>query len=201
MSVKIAPIQRVCVYCGSSDGARSEYILQAQAVGRAIAARGWGLVYGGGGIGLMGACAATAFENGAEVIGVIPRALASKERLNENVTDLRVVRTMHERKALMVELADAFIALPGGFGTFDELFETLTWAQLGIHQKPIGVLNTSGYFAPFGALVERAIVEGFVRPHYRQLLVMEDNLERLLEQLVRHEPLPGLVKWAELSET
>jgi hypothetical protein len=198
MSLGISPIKRVCVYCGSSEGARREYVLQAQATGRALAARGWGLVYGGGGI---GACATAAMAAGAEVIGVIPHALALKERLNDKITDTRVVRTMHERKAMMVELSDAFLALPGGFGTLDELFETLTWAQLGIHQKPIGVLNTAGYFDPLIALVERAITEGFVRPHYRQLLIIEDDLERLLDRLTRHEPLPGLVKWVDMSET
>jgi uncharacterized protein (TIGR00730 family) len=194
-------IQRVCVYCGSSDGARTDYVAQAQATGRALAARGLGLVYGGGGIGLMGACASAAFTAGTEVIGIIPRSLATKERLNEHVTELRVVRTMHERKALMVEMSDAFIALPGGFGTFDELFETLTWAQLGIHQKPIGVLNTAGYYDPFIAIVDRAINEGFVRPQYRQLLTIHDELENLLDALTQYEPVPSLVHWADLSDT
>jgi uncharacterized protein (TIGR00730 family) len=124
-----------------------------------------------------------------------------KERLNEAATDLRVVHTMHERKALMVELADAFIALPGGFGTYDELFETITWAQLGIHQKPIGILNMAGYFAPFLALLEHAISEGFVLERYRQLLVVAEEIDELLERMSQLEPLEGLVKWLELSET
>ncbi len=194
-------IARICVYCGSSSGARAEYAEQARALGRRLAQHGIGLVYGGGSLGLMGACAEAVIEAGGEVIGVIPHSLALKERLNETVTDLRVVHTMHERKALMVELSDAFIALPGGFGTFDELFETITWAQLGIHQKPIGVLNVAGYFDPFLALVEQAISEGFVLERYRRLIVVADELEDLLESMFRQQPLEGLVKWLELSET
>jgi uncharacterized protein (TIGR00730 family) len=194
-------IRRVAVYCGSSNGQRAEYVVQAQATGRALAQRQLGLVYGGGGLGLMGACAAAALENGGEVIGVIPRSLAGKERLNDLVTDLRVVRTMHERKTLMVELADAFIALPGGFGTFDELFEAVTWAQLSIHQKPIGLLNVAGYFDPLLAMVARAIAEGFVQPRYRQLINAATEIETLLDAFAHHEPLPGLVKWLDLSES
>jgi uncharacterized protein (TIGR00730 family) len=194
-------IARICVYCGSSNGARAEYVKQARALGRRLAQHGIGLVYGGGSLGLMGACAEAVIEARGEVIGVIPHSLALKERLNEDVTDLRVVHTMHERKALMVELSDAFIALPGGFGTFDELFETITWAQLGIHQKPIGVLNVADYFDPFLALVEHAISEGFVLERYRQLIVVADELEDLLARMFRQQPLEGLVKWLELSET
>ena len=194
-------IARVCVYCGSSSGTRAVYVEQARALGRTLARRGIGLVYGGGGIGLMGACAAAVAEARGEVIGVIPHALALKERLNEVVTDLRIVHTMHERKALMVELSDAFIALPGGFGTYDELFETITWAQLGIHQKPIGVLNVAGYFNPFLALVEHTISEGFVLERYRQLMVVAEEIDELLERMFWQQPLEGLVKWLELSET
>ncbi len=194
-------LRRICVYCGSSNGARPGYVAQAQALGRTLAARGIGLVYGGGGIGLMGACAEAVLQAGGEVIGVIPHALALKERLNDLLTDLRVVHTMHERKSLMVELADAFIALPGGFGTYDELFETITWAQLGIHQKPIGVLNVEGYFDPFLAMIERAVSEGFVLAKYRQLIQVSTNVEELLNRLREHEPLEGLVKWLDLRET
>lgn len=192
---------RICVYSGSSAGTRALYVEQARRLGRTLAERGIGLVYGGGCLGLMGACAEAVTAARGEVIGVIPRALALKERLNEAATDLRVVQTMHERKALMVELSDAFIALPGGFGTFDELFETLTWAQLGIHQKPIGVLNVAGYFAPFLAMVEHAINEGFVLERYRRLMVVAEEIDELLERMARQEPLEGLVKWLELSET
>lgn len=194
-------IRRICVYCGSSTGVRPEYVKQTQALGRTLAARGIGLVYGGGGIGLMGACAEAVLQAGGEVIGVIPHSLAMKERLNDLVTDLRVVNTMHERKALMVELSDSFIALPGGFGTFDELFETITWAQLGIHQKPIGVLNMQGYFDPFLALIERAVSEGFVLAKYRQLIQVATDVDELLDRLGQYEPLEGLVKWLDLRET
>ncbi len=193
-------LRRVAVYCGSSNGQRTEYVEQAKAVGRALAQRQLGLVYGGGGLGLMGACAEAALAHGGEVIGVIPRALAGKERLNDLVTDLRVVRTMHERKTLIVELSDAFIALPGGFGTFDELFEAVTWAQLSIHQKPIGLLNVAGYFDPLLVMVERAVTEGFVQPRYRQLINAATDVETLLDTFAQHEPLPGLVKWLDLSE-
>ena len=193
--------RRICVYCGSSNGAQPGYVEQARVLGRTLARRGIGLIYGGGGIGLMGACAEAVLDGGGEVIGVIPHALALKERLNDLVTDLRVVHTMHERKALMVELADAFIALPGGFGTFDELFETITWAQLGIHQKPVGVLNVEGYFDPFLALVERAVGEGFVLEKYQQLMVVSESVADLLERMRQHEPLEGLVKWLDLRET
>lgn len=194
-------MRRICVYCGSSNGARLQYVEQAQVLGRALTGRGIGLVYGGGGIGLMGACAEAALKAGGEVIGVIPHSLAMKERLNDLVTDLRVVHTMHERKSLMVELADGFIAMPGGFGTFDELFETITWAQLGIHAKPIGVLNVAGYFDPFLAVVERAVSEGFVLAKYRQLIQVSTDVEELLNRLSQHEPLEGLVKWLDLRET
>ncbi|MBI1763606.1 MAG: TIGR00730 family Rossman fold protein [Acidobacteria bacterium] len=194
-------LRRICVYCGSSNGVNPRYVEQAQALGKLLAARGIGLVYGGGGIGLMGACAEAARLAGGEVIGIIPQSLALRERLNELSTDLRIVHTMHERKSLMVELADGFIALPGGFGTFDELFETITWAQLGIHQKPIGVLNVEDYFAPFLALVERAVNEGFVLPKYQQLMQVSTDANDLLNRLSQHEPLAGLVQWLDLRET
>ena len=196
-----AEIKRVCVFSGSSDGGRAVYAEQARALGRALTARGWGLVYGGGSIGLMGAIADAVAAGGGAVIGVIPRPLATKERVNDRLGDLRIVRSMHERKALMVELSDAFVALPGGFGTCDELFEVITWAQLGIHQKPIGLLNVNGYFNPLIALIEQAVAEGFVLPKYRGLIVVATEADELLARLVAYDPLPGLVKWAELGET
>lgn len=194
-------IRRLGVYCGSSPGAQELYLSQARALGRALAVRGIGLVYGGGGLGLMGACAEAVLAEHGEVIGVIPHSLAGKERLNTQVTELHRVNTMHERKAMMVALADGFIALPGGFGTFDELFETITWAQLGIHQKPIGLLNVAGYFDPLLALVERAVQEGFVQEKYRRLFVISTDVEDLLTGLHQHEPLEGLIKWLNLNET
>jgi uncharacterized protein (TIGR00730 family) len=170
-----------------------------------MASRGIGLVYGGGGIGLMGAVAQAVIEGEGEVIGVIPRALATKERALdprfESKIELRVVKTMHERKALMAGLADAFIALPGGLGTLEELFETLTWAQLGIHKKPIGLLNIEGYFDPLLFLIDRAIEEEFVLPRYRKLIVVSSEIEDLFERLINYRPLESIVKWIEIEET
>ena len=170
-----------------------------------MAGRGIGLVYGGGGIGLMGTIARAVIEAEGEVTGVIPYALATKERALdtsfESRVEMRVVKTMHERKALMAELSDAFIALPGGLGTFEELFEALTWAQLGIHHKPLGLLNTAGYFDPLLTLIDCAIEEGFVRPRYRKLIVVSPNIEDLLAQISSYQPLEGIVKWVEMSET
>jgi uncharacterized protein (TIGR00730 family) len=198
-------IERICVFCGSSPGVREIYVNQARRFGRAMASQGIGLVYGGGGIGLMGAVAQAVIEGEGEVIGVIPQALATKERALdprfESKIELRVVKTMHERKALMAGLADAFIALPGGLGTLEELFETLTWAQLGIHKKPIGLLNIEGYFDPLLFLIDRAIEEGFVLPRYRKLIVVSSEIEDLFERLINYRPLESIVKWIEIEET
>jgi uncharacterized protein (TIGR00730 family) len=198
-------IERICVFCGSSPGTREMYVEQAERLGRRMAARGIGLVYGGGGIGLMGMVARAVIEAKGEVIGVIPYALATKEVAldvtNGAQVELRVVRTMHERKAMMAELADAFIALPGGLGTFDELFEALTWAQLGIHQKPIGILNIEGYFDPLLSMIDRAIEEGFVLPRYRRLIVESDEIEDLISRFFNYRPLESIVKWVDMSET
>jgi uncharacterized protein (TIGR00730 family) len=198
-------IERICVFCGSSPGTREMYIEQAKRLGRRMAARGIGLVYGGGGIGLMGMIARAVIEAKGEVIGVIPYALATKEVAldvtNGAKVELRVVQTMHERKAMMAELADAFIALPGGLGTFDELFEALTWAQLGIHQKPIGILNIEGYFDPLLSMIDRAIEEGFVLPRYRRLIVESDEIEDLISRFFNYRPLESIVKWVDMSET
>jgi uncharacterized protein (TIGR00730 family) len=198
-------IERICVFCGSSPGTREMYVEQAERLGRRMAARGIGLVYGGGGIGLMGMVARAVIEAKGEVIGVIPYALATKEVAldvtNGANVELRVVQTMHERKAMMAELADAFIALPGGLGTFDELFEALTWAQLGIHQKPIGILNIEGYFDPLLSMIDRAIEEGFVLPRYRRLIVESDEIEDLISRFFNYRPLESIVKWVDMSET
>jgi uncharacterized protein (TIGR00730 family) len=203
--MKEMEIERICVYCGSSPGTREMYVEQAQRLGRTMAARGIGLVYGGGGIGLMGTLARAVIEAEGEVIGVIPYALATKEVAlgvtNGTQVEMRVVKTMHERKAMMTELADAFIALPGGLGTFDELFEALTWAQLGIHQKPIGILNIEGYFDPLLSMIDRAIEEGFVLPRYRRLIVESYDIEDLISQLFGYSPLESIVKWVDMSET
>ncbi len=175
---------RVCVFCGSSPGRNGRHRAAAESVGRAVAARGLGLVYGGGSVGLMGVVADAALAAGGSVTGVIPESLATAEVAHRGVADLRVVPTMHARKALMVELADAFLALPGGYGTLDELFEVVTWAQLGIHRKPIGLLNVGGYFDPLVAFVDRAVAEGFVSLVNRRLIDADVDVDALLTRLV-----------------
>jgi uncharacterized protein (TIGR00730 family) len=193
-------IKRICVFCGSNSGAREIYGEQARALGRGMAERGIGLVYGGGGIGMMGAVADAVIEARGEVIGVIPYALATKERARRDI-DMRVVNTMHERKAMMAELSDAFIAMPGGFGTLEEMMETITWGQLGIHQKPVGLLNVAGYYDPLLAMVDRAIDEGFILPRYRNLFVAAPSVNELFDLMRKFQPLEGVVKWIEMSET
>jgi len=193
-------IKRICVFCGSQSGSREVYGEQARALGRAMADRGIGLVYGGGGIGMMGAVADAVIEARGEVIGVIPYALASKERARRDV-DMRVVNTMHERKAMMAELSDAFIAMPGGFGTLEEMMETITWGQLGIHRKPVGLLNVAGYYDPLIAMIDRAIEEGFILPRYRNLFVASSGIDELFDLMRKFQPLEGVVKWIEMSET
>jgi uncharacterized protein (TIGR00730 family) len=153
-----------------------------------------GLVYGGGNVGLMGVVADAALAAGATVIGVIPRALVARELGHQGITELRVVETMHERKAVMAELADAFVALPGGLGTLDELFEALTWAQLGLHQKPIGLLEVDGFFGPLVAYLDRAVAEGFVRPEHRAALVVEPDPDLLLGRFATYRA-PEVGKW------
>lgn len=160
----------VCVFCGSSSGRQPAYTDAARALGAALAGAGWQLVYGGGRIGLMGALADAALAAGGDVIGVIPETLARREVAHTGLTQLCRVDSMHARKALMAQLSDAFIALPGGFGTLDELCEILTWAQLGLHSKPTLLLDVADYFAPLIQFVERAVNEGFIRPHNRDLL-------------------------------
>ena len=188
-------IARICVYCGASDGVNGEYLASASALGAEMARRGYGLVYGGGGVGLMGAVARSVAQHGGAVHGVIPTPLMSKEIAGEPVGDLEVVDSMHIRKARMAELSDAFIALPGGFGTLEELFETITWTQLGIHRKPIGLLNVAGFYDPLLAMIEHSIVQGFVRPKYRGMLVAESDPAALLDRLAVHQSPDGIVQW------
>jgi len=187
-------MKRVCVFCGSRNGTRDQYVAAARRTGEALARRGIGLVYGGGGIGLMGVLADAAVSAGGEVIGVIPEALMAREVAHGGLADLRVVASMHERKAVMAELADAFVALPGGFGTLEEFCEALTWAQLGIHRKPCGLLNVEGFFDPLLSLFDHAVRERFVSPDHRSLVVVEEDPERLLDALSRWEP-PALERW------
>ena len=181
-------MKRICVFCGSREGSRTRYREAARRLGALVCEHGLGLVYGGGRIGLMGLIADEVLSRGGEVIGVIPDFLAEPEVAHGGLTELRVVRTMHERKAMMAELADGFIALPGGYGTLEEFFEILTWAQLGLHDKPCALLNVAGYFDPLLALVDHALGEGFVRPHHRPLMLDDDDPERLLERMAKHRP-------------
>jgi uncharacterized protein (TIGR00730 family) len=190
-------MRRLCVFCGSSRGKRSIHADGARRLGEAMATRGLGLVYGGGHIGLMGVLADAVLGAGCEAIGVIPRSMVDKELAHAGLSELHVVDTMHQRKALMAELADGFAALPGGFGTADELFEILTWAQLGLHAKPIGLLNTAGYFDPLLAWLDRAVLDGFLQPAHRQLLLESAEPNELLEQLQNHRPSPEQTKWIE----
>ena len=176
---------RICVYCGSSAGARAEYAAAARELGGALADRGIGLVYGGGNVGLMGVLADAMVAASAEVIGVIPEALVARELAHQGVSELRVVGTMHERKALMADLADGFIALPGGLGTLEELFEALTWAQLGLHAKPCGLLDVAGFFDDLDRFLDRVVADGFVRPDSRARLIVETDPARLVERLAR----------------
>ena len=175
----MAMLKSICVYCGSSSGTRREYSLAAREMGSAIATSGRTLVYGGGGIGLMGEAARAAMASGGRVIGVIPSHLNTPERAYHQV-DLRVVLTMHERKQAMADLADGFIAMPGGLGTFDELFEILTWNQIGLHGKPVGLLNVERYFDPLIGLVEHAVQQGFAPPTARSRLLVETSAVALL---------------------
>jgi uncharacterized protein (TIGR00730 family) len=176
-------VKRVCVFCGSSTGARADYADAARALAAELARRQLGLVYGGGSVGIMGVLADAALAAGVEVIGVIPRPLASRELLHAGLTELRLVASMHERKATMAALADAFIALPGGLGTLEELLEMLTWSQLGIHDKPLALLNVVGYWDALVQLLDHAARERFVRPEYLAFLVTADTPGALLDRL------------------
>jgi len=196
----VTELRRVCVFCGSSPGTRPEYAAAAREMGTQLAARGIGLVYGGGRVGLMGAVADAAMAAGGEVIGVIPHGLMVREVGHSAITELRVVRSMHERKAVMADLSDAFVALPGGFGTLEEYFEVLTWAQLGIHPKPCGLLDVEGYYGPLLAMLDHAVAEGFVRREHRASVLRAATPERMLERLAGFEP-PPVPRWLDRAET
>jgi uncharacterized protein (TIGR00730 family) len=190
-------MRRVCVFCGSSVGARLEYRVAARAMGRALARRGIGLVYGGSRIGVMYEIAATALEAGGEVIGVIPQDLVDKEVAFTGLSDLRIVGSMHERKALMAELSDGFIALPGGLGTIEELLEALTWAQLGLHKKPCGLLNVCHYFDALVGFLDHAVGQRFIKPEHLRMLLIEEDPDALLARFGRyHAPSVDKTGWA-----
>jgi uncharacterized protein (TIGR00730 family) len=186
-------MRSLCVFCGSSAGHSPAYAAAARRLGARLAADGVALIYGGGGVGMMGALADAVLDGGGRVTGVIPRALAQRELAHSRVADMRVVPDMHSRKALMADLADAFVALPGGLGTLDELLEAITWAQLGLHSKPIGLLDLNGYFAPLLALIDHAVAEGFVAPDDRRLLLVDSDADQLVAALARAVAVPRTV--------
>jgi len=184
-------MNKICLFCGSSQGVRSGYLDLARDFGTALASRGLDLVYGGARTGLMGAAADAALASGGRVIGVIPQSLADMEVAHAGLTELHLVNSMHERKALMADLSDGFAALPGGLGTLDEWFEIWTWAQLGFHHKPIGLLNFEGFFDPLLAFLDHLVAEGFVRPEHRAMAVVEREVGALLGRLMSANMHPG----------
>jgi len=193
-------MRAVCVYCGSSAGAETVFAEAARELGSLLAERGLGLVYGGARVGLMGALADATLAAGGSVVGVIPASLQSRELAHGGLTELVVVDSMHERKAIMAERADAFLALPGGLGTLEELFEVLTWAQLGIHAKPCGVLDVAGYWGPLLDFLDRAVDRGFLTRLSRDLLMVDDDAAKLLDRFATYEPAPRR-RWLDASET
>ncbi|MEM7358879.1 MAG: TIGR00730 family Rossman fold protein [Pseudomonadota bacterium] len=190
----------IAVYCGSSSGASPAYRDSATKLGQAMLARNIGLVYGGASIGVMGQIADTVLQGGGQVTGVIPEALAGLEIAHSDISELIVVRSMHERKALMAERADGFIALPGGLGTMEELFEVLTWAQLGMHNKPCAMLNVNGYYDSLVGLLDTMVEQGFVKPLHRELLLVENEVSPLLDRMQQYRP-PKVDKIISKAET
>jgi len=192
-------VSSVAVYCGSNLGTDPAYARAATSLGRILAERGMRLVYGGGHVGLMGAVADAVTQHGAEAHGVITEALQAKEIAHDGLTSLKVVKTMHERKAAIADAADAFVMLPGGFGTFDEFFEVVTWTQLGIHAKPCGILDVAGFFAPLHALLDGAVTAGFVHPAHRDMVIVDDDPARLLDRLAAWTPVT-VSKWLDRAD-
>ncbi|MEZ5425161.1 MAG: TIGR00730 family Rossman fold protein [Pyrinomonadaceae bacterium] len=193
-------MKRICVFCGSNPGNDPVFIETAREVGEFLAGENIELVYGGGRIGLMGRIADTVLAAGGRVTGVIPESMARKERAHRGLTDLRIVRSMHERKALMAELSDGFIALPGGFGTFEEFCEILTWSQLGFHAKPCGLLNVGGFYDHLIELFDVSASSGFIRPEHRRLVLVEKSVEKLFEMMREFRPVP-VEKWIDKEST
>ncbi|MGN6268404.1 MAG: TIGR00730 family Rossman fold protein [Sphingomonas sp.] len=186
-------MNRIAVYCGSATPADPVYIETARAVGRGLAERGIGVVYGGGRLGLMGAVADSALEAGGEVIGVIPDALVDAEVAHRGLSELHTVRNMHQRKQLFTDLSDGFLTIPGGTGTMDELWEAMSWAQLGYHALPVGLLNAAGYYDHLIAFVAKMAEVGFLRPQHRELLIVGDTLGGLLDKMAAHRPLEATI--------
>ena len=193
-------MQALCVFSGSSPGAHPDYARAAQELGGTLAASGVALVYGGASVGLMGVVADAVLEAGGDAVGVIPQALVDREIAHPGLSDLRVVSSMHERKALMADLADGFVALPGGMGTLEELFEVYTWTQLGLHSKPLGLLDVRGYYAKLVAFLDHTVEERFMTVEHREMLVVEQRAEALLEAFRRWRPPMG-TKWIDRSQT
>ena len=193
-------LKRITVFCGSNPGARPVYAEAARALGKEMAARGIGLVFGGGRVGLMGEIARAVVEAGGDVTGVIPEGLLLREVGFTELGDLRVVKTMHERKQLMADLSDGFVAMPGGCGTFEELFEVVTWAQLGIHDKPCAVLDVADYFAPLLTLLDRGVAERFLRPEHRAMLLASSDPKGMLDAMAAYRA-PAVEKWLDRSKT
>jgi uncharacterized protein (TIGR00730 family) len=191
---------RICVFCGSSPGHDSQYVAAAQQLGRRLIDRGIGLVYGGASVGLMGALANEVLDNGGDVIGVMPQGLVDFEVAHKRLGDLRIVGSMHERKALMADLSDAFIALPGGIGTLEETFEMLTWAQLGFQPKPVALLDTDSFYSKLTSFLDHVVDEGFLRPEHRSMLMCETDPDRLLDRIEAYTP-PVLEKWMDRDQT
>jgi uncharacterized protein (TIGR00730 family) len=190
---------RLCIFAGSSPGANPNYLRQAQNLGALLARRKIGLVYGGASVGLMGAAADAALEAGGEVIGVIPRSLVAREVAHKKLPDLRIVNSMHERKATMAQLSDGFIAIPGGIGTLEEIFEIWTWAQLGEHEKPCALLNTDDYYAPLLSFLDKVVGDGFLKRVHREMLLVDSDPERLLDRMKVYVP-PIVIKWIDKGE-
>ncbi len=192
-------MKRVCVFCGSQAGNRPEYAEAARRFGAALVRRGLGLVFGAGHIGLMGVVADAVREAGGETIGVIPRMMGERELAHGGLSRLEVVETMHQRKARMADLSDGFVALPGGYGTCDELFEILTWAQLRLHVKPVGLLNVGGFFDPLLSWADHMLAEGFLKAKHRSLLLTASEPDEMLDKLASYRPPEGLDKWLDPS--
>ncbi len=192
-------VRRICVFCGSSEGKNSIYKGAAIKLGQLLSEKGLTLIYGGGNIGLMGEIAQSVIESGGSAIGVIPQFLVEKELVFDKLTEIRIVETMHERKAIMADLADAFIAMPGGFGTLEETVEVLTWAQLGLHEKPIGLLNIDGYYRHLNDFIDHMIAEGFLLRAYKNMLLVENDPNAMLVSLSTFK-MPEIDKWGNLNK-
>lgn len=193
-------MKSICVYCGSSFGEKPAYAQAARDLANALTKEGIKLVYGGASVGIMGEIANTVLANGGEVIGVIPQALVDKEVSHASLTKLHIVSSMHERKALMAELSDGFIALPGGFGTLEELFEVLTWSQLGFHQKPVALLNVANYYDSLLEFIDQTTQQMFIKPEHRSLLLADIEVEALIDQMRKFVP-PHITKWIGETQT